>query len=129
LVGFSAGGALALRIGATPGLKASAVLDYYGVPDVRAYLERHASDHVYRPISGLAPFRRALVLLLSGPLATQAHVVAAFGQYDPNVRPGTSSVDLINDDPNADVYAYRGGHGVSITASSPALQDFLAHLG
>ena len=89
LVGFSAGGALALRIAAASGLKVGDVLDYYGVPDVQAYLQRHALDHNYRPISGLAPFRRSLVSLLSGPLITQAHVVAAFGQYDPNVRADT----------------------------------------
>jgi hypothetical protein len=120
---------LALRIAATPGLNVSAVLDYCGVPDVRAYLQRHAGDHNYRPISGLAPFRPPLISLLSGPVATQAHVVGAFGQYDPNVRADTSSTDLLRDDPNADVYTYSGRHGVSITASRPALDDFLAHLG
>src|SRR4051794_3336515 len=41
LVGFSAGGAVALRLAATPGLNVSAVLDYYGVPDVLAYIRRH----------------------------------------------------------------------------------------
>ena len=128
LVGFSAGGALALRIAATPGLKVGAVLDYYGVPDVQAYLQRHSSDHDYRPIAGLAPFRPSLVSLLSGPLATQAHVVAAFGQFDPNVQANTSSTDLLHDDPNANVYTYPGGHGDAITASRPALDDFLAHL-
>ena len=47
LVGFSAGGALALHIAATPGLQVKAVLDYYGVPDVQAYLNRHRVDHVF----------------------------------------------------------------------------------
>ncbi len=125
LVGFSAGGALSLRLAATPGLDVEAVLDYYGVPDVRAYLARHGSD---RPISGLAPFRRPIVSLLSGPLDTEAHVVAAFGQRDPNVRPGTSDADLLDDDPTAACYAYPGGHGVAITASKAALGDFLSHL-
>jgi len=128
LVGFSAGGALALRLAAAPGLKVSAVLDYYGVPDVRAYLERHARDHNFRPISGLAPFRPALVSLLSGPLVTGAHVVAAFGLRDPNVRAVTSSADLLRDDPSADVYTYPGAHGVPISASRPALEDFLSHV-
>lgn len=129
LVGFSAGGALALRLAAAPGLKVSAVLDYYGVPDVRAYLGRHAADHNFRPISGLAPFRPSLVALLSGPVKTSAHVVAAFGAYDPNVRADTSTADLLRDDPHADVYTYPGAHGARITASLPALDDFLAHLG
>jgi dienelactone hydrolase len=130
LVGFSAGGALALRLAATPGLgpRVSAVLDYYGVPDVRAYLQRHRADHNVRPISGLAPFRASVVSLLSGPVATPAHVVAAFGRNDPNVRADTSSADLLQDDPGAAIYTYNGAHGVPITASRPALDDFLAHL-
>jgi dienelactone hydrolase len=128
LVGFSAGGALALHIAETPGLNVSAVLDYYGVPDVQAYLQRHARDRNLRPISGLAPFRPPLVALLSGPVTTQAHVVAAFGLSDPNVRADTSSADLLRDDPSADIYTYHGAHGVPITASRPALEDFLAHL-
>ena len=128
LVGFSAGGALALHIATTPGLKVSSVLDYYGVPDVRAYLQRHAGDHVYRPISGLAPFRDSLVSTLSGPIGTSAHVVAAFGEFDPNVRADTSAADLLQDDPGADVYTYPGAHGVAITASPAALDDFLSHL-
>jgi dienelactone hydrolase len=128
LVGFSAGGALALHIAATPGLKVSAALDYYGVPDIRAFLQRHVQDHFYRPIAGLSPFRPAIVSLLSGPMPTQPHVVAAFGEFDPHVRADTSASDLLHDDPDADVYTYADGHGVSITASRPALNDFLAHL-
>jgi dienelactone hydrolase len=128
LVGFSAGGALALRVATTPGLKVGAVLDYYGVPDIQAYLQRHARDHIYRPISGLAPFRTSLTSLLSGPLVTQAQVIGAFGQFDPNVRADTSSADLLRDDVNAHVYTYSGAHGVGITASRPALEDFLSHV-
>jgi dienelactone hydrolase len=128
LVGFSAGGALALRLAATPGLKVNAVLDYYGVPDIRAYLQRHSVDHNLRPISGLAPFRPPLVALLSGPIATSASVIAAFGAGDPNVRPDASSVDLLRDDPSAHIYTYPAGHGVSITASRPALAGFLRDL-
>ena len=128
LVGFSAGGALAIHLAAKPGLKVDAVLDYYGVPDIQAYLHRHAADHKLRPISGLAPFRPPLVSLLSGTLATSAHVIAAFGARDPNVRSDTSSADLLRDDPSAHIYAYPGGHGVSITASRPALADFLSEL-
>ncbi|QEH34963.1 Alpha/beta hydrolase family protein [Aquisphaera giovannonii] len=129
LVGFSAGGALALRLAAAPGIRAVAVLDYYGVPDVRAYLSRHARDRVFRPISGLAPYRPGVVSRLSGALETPAHVVAAFGRSDPNVRADASSADLLRDSPGANVYTYAGGHGVGIGASRPALEDFLAHLG
>jgi dienelactone hydrolase len=128
LVGFSAGGALALHLAATPGLRVAAVLDYYGVPDIRAYLQRHAGDRNFRPISGLAPFRASVVSLLSGPISTSAHVVAAFGQFDPNVRADTSEADLLADHPDAQVYRYAGAHGVAIAASRPALEDFLAHL-
>ena len=127
LVGFSAGGALALHVAATPGLKVSAVLDYYGVPDVRAYLNRHTGTN--NPIAGLAPFKAPLVAALSGPVATTAHVVGAFGQFDPHVNAAASEADLLADVPDATVYTYAGGHGVSITASRPALNDFLAHLG
>ncbi len=62
-------------------------------------------------------------------MTTQAHVIAAFGLRDPHVRPETSSADLQRDDSTADLYTYDGGHGVSISASRPALDDFLAHLG
>lgn len=128
IVGFSAGGALALRVAADPRVHASAVLDYYGVPDVRAYLNRHAADGFVRPIAGLAPFRPALVASLSGPINTEAHVVGAFGQTDPNVRADATAADLRADDPSAVVYTYPGGHGAAITASPAALDDFLAHL-
>ena len=127
LVGFSAGGALALRIAAAPRLKVSAVLDYYGVPDVQAYLDRSTGN--VNPIAGLAPFKAPVVAALSGPVATSAHVVAAFGQDDPHVVAATSAADLRADVPTADVFTYAGGHGVAITASRPALDDFLAHLG
>jgi hypothetical protein len=69
-----------------------------------------------------------VVSLLTGPIATSAHVVAAFGVFDPDVQPDTSSADVLRDDPDARVYTYPGGHGVSITASRPALEDFLTHL-
>ncbi len=128
LVGFSAGGAVALRLAEVPGLNAIAVLDYYGVPDVQAYLQRHAVDHNYRPIEGLAPFRGPIISLLSGPVRTYAKVVAAFGAYDPNVGAATSSADLRKDAPRAHIYTYAGAHGVPITASIPALTDFLNDL-
>jgi dienelactone hydrolase len=126
LVGVGAGGSLALRIATSPGLKVSAVLDYFGVPDAQAYLDGHGSR---QPVVGLAPYRSSVVSLLSGPLTTQAHVVAAFGRNDPNVQPATSTADLLRDDPSADVYTYPGGYGAPINASKPALEDFLSHLG
>ncbi len=126
LVGFSAGGALALRIAATPGLKVNAVLDYYGVPDVRNFLNRQTGTT--NPIVGLAPFKPAVVTQFSGAVATSAHVVGAFGAADPHVNAATSAADLVADVPGANVYSYNGGHGVAITASRPALADFLAHL-
>ena len=129
LVGFSAGGALALRLAATPGLDVRAALDYYGVPDVRAYLRRHAIDQVYGPVAGFTPFRAALVTRLSGPIATSARVIAAYGSRDPLVQATSSTAELLADDPAAHVYGYVGGHGVSIGGSRPALEDFLEHLG
>ena len=127
LVGFSAGGALALHIAATPGLNVTSVLDYYGMPDVRAFLNRHTGTT--NPIAGLAPFRAPLVAALSGPVATAAHVVGAFGAGDPHVNAAASAADLVADVTGASTFTYAGGHGVGITASRPALDDFLAHLG
>ena len=109
-----------------PGLKVSAVLDNFGVPDVQAYLDRNGNR---QPIAGLAPYRSSVVSLLSGPLSTQAHVVAAFGRKDPNVQPPPSTADLLRDDPSAAVYTYPGGYGAPINASKSALADFLADLG
>ena len=128
LVGFSAGGALALRVATDSRVHASAVLDYYGVPDVQDFLNRHAADGFVRPIAGLAPFRPAVVNAFSGSIATTAHIVGAFGQDDPNVAAATSEADLKADAPTADVETYPGGHGAAINASPTALQDFLAHL-
>ena len=127
LVGFSAGGALALHIAATPGLDVTSVLDYYGVPDVRAFLNRDTGTT--NPIAGLAPFKAPVVAALSGPVATSAHIVGAFGASDPHVTAAASEADLVADVPGAASYTYAGGHGVAITASRPALDDFLSHLG
>ena len=126
LVGFSAGGAIALRVAATPGLKVSSVLDYYGVPDVGAFLNRRTGTT--NPVAGLAPFKPAVVAQFSGPVTTAAHVVGAFGAADPHVNAASSAADLVADVPGAATYTYAGGHGVGITASRPALDDFLAHL-
>ncbi|MFO0954110.1 MAG: hypothetical protein U0835_23740 [Isosphaeraceae bacterium] len=115
------------RLGAsastTPGLegqrRASIIM---GVPDAAALLARHTS---VRPISGLAPFRPGVVALFSGPIATKAHVVAAFGRFDPERegrrqrgRPARAT------SPRRAAYTYEGGHGVGITASRQGAGGF-----
>ena len=124
LVGFSAGGALALRLSAVPSLHVVDVLDEYGPPDVRDDLDAGRMH----PVRGLAPFSKATVDLLSGPVRTTAHVVATYGLSDPGVPAGPSAASLRRDLPSVHIYFYRGGHGVAISASRPALEDFLSHL-
>lgn len=124
LVGFSAGGSLALRLSAVPSLHVIDVLDEYGPPDARDDLAAR-NPH---PIRGLAPFDKATVALFSGPVNTSAHVVATFGLSDPGVKAAPSAASLRRDLPGVHIYLYRGAHGVPITASRPALEDFLAHL-
>jgi dienelactone hydrolase len=128
VVGFSAGGSLALRLAASPSLKVVSVLDYYGPPDLRDYFTYHRSDRFARYILGHVPFTRAAMSLFSGPIATRAHVVCAFGSRDSNVVAAQSAASLQRDLPQASIYNYAGPHGVGITASRPALNEFLANL-
>ena len=84
------------------------MLDYYGVPDVGPTSSvtpgTTTSDRSPDwPRSGIAdrlPAERAD--------CDRAHVVAAFGRLDPNVRADTSGADLLRDLPAAAVYSYAG---------------------
>jgi hypothetical protein len=128
IVGFSAGGSLALRMAASKALNVVSVLDYYGPPDLQDYLSIHGSDRFARYTLGHAHFTRAAINLFSGPIATTAHVVSAFGLDDRNVVATQSVASLQRDLPGSSVYDYPGPHGVGITASRPALNEFLANL-
>jgi hypothetical protein len=128
LVGFSAGGSLASRLSGVESLNVAAVLNNYGPPNLRDWLNYHGRDLYGRYVRSRIPFRPATIDLLSGPSDSKAYVVSAFGRRDRNVQAAMSMASAENDFPNGKVYLYDGGHGAPITASRPALDDFLAHL-
>lgn len=128
LVGFSAGGNLALHLAAVPALNVVDVFDNYGAPDVSDFIALHGRDRFGRALASDAHLSAAAVSLLSGPIITNAHVVAAFGLRDANIIAGPSAASLARDAPGSDIDFYPGGHGAAITASPAALDDFLAHL-
>ncbi len=128
IVGFSAGGTLALHLAADPKLHVKDVLAYYSPPDVKGYLAFHGRDHFSKYILGHGRFSREGIDLLSGPSPTTAHVVAAYGLRDHNVVADESEASFRQDFPAGVVYKYDGPHGVSISQSPAALEDFLAHL-
>lgn len=128
IVGFSAGGSLALRIATDKALHVVSVLDDYGPPDLRDWFHYHGNDRFSRYVAGHVAFSRAAIDLFSGPIDTNAHVVAAFGLLDRNVVASQSAASFERDLPDASICTYDGGHGVGIDASRPALQKFLANL-
>ena len=128
IVGFSAGGSLAVRIATDKALHVVSVLDYYGPPDLNDYFRYHKSDRFSQYILGHVPFTRGAINLLSGPIATDVHVVGAFGLRDANVVASQSTASLQRDLPEASIYTYAGPHGVGINASRPALNEFLVNL-
>lgn len=128
LVGFSAGGSLAARLSGDESLNVTAVLNNYGPPDLRDWLQYHGRDLYGRYVRSRVPFRPMTIDLLSGPSDSQAYVVSAFGSRDRNVQAAQSAADAARSFPVGKVYTYEGGHGAPITASRPALADFLAHL-
>ncbi len=129
LVGFSAGGALAMRLSADPSLHVTAVLNDYGPPDLRDYFQFHGRDRFATYVRSHVPFTQGGIAALSGPSPSTAYIASAFGLRDQNVTASQSAASFADDFTNGHVYTYPGGHGASITASRPALQDFLAHLG
>jgi hypothetical protein len=128
LVGLSAGGTLAVRLAGDPALHVTAVLDEYGPPDLNDYLNFHGGDRFGRYVREHINSNRRVIRLLSGPDATPAYVVAAFGLKDRNVVAGPSTASFRREIPQARVYDYNGPHGVPIDACRPALDDFLRHL-
>jgi dienelactone hydrolase len=128
IMGFSAGGSLAARLAGDPALHVTDVLDYYGPPDLRDYVEYHQGDRFDHYVLGHIDGNSAVIDQLSGPSDTQAHVVAAFGDSDENVVADPSAASFLKDYPQGQVYFYPGPHGVSIFASDAALLNFLTHL-
>lgn len=128
LVGFSAGGELALRVAGQPGLDVRSVLDFYGPPDLRDWLASHAHDHYYRNLTDRVHVTPAVVDLLSGPTTSDAQFVAAFGKHDGNVEPPVSIAGFDRDFPGGQSFEYYGTHGVTIYADYPAFQSFVSAL-
>ena len=128
LVGFSSGGVLAARLAGVASLNVSAVLDYYGEPDLTLYLASHNNDTFARYVKSHVAFTQAGINQFSGPSPATSYVVCAFGLYDRNVVASFNTATFPRDFHNGAVYVYAGGHGAPISASPPALADFLRHL-
>jgi hypothetical protein len=128
LVGFSAGGALAMRLADQPGLDVKSVMDYYGPPDLDAWIASHGHDHYYRYVVSHVHLTSGVAQLLSGPSTSDAYFVGAFGLHDGNVIPSVSTEYFAKDFQHGQVYYYPGPHGVTLYADYAAFQDFLNHL-
>ncbi len=128
LIGFSAGGALALRLAGQPGLNVRSVMDYYGPPDLSAWFASHGHDHYYQYVTSHVHVTRGLVSLMSGPTTSSAYFVGAFGLHDNNVQPAVSTASFHKDFPNGQMYKYLGPHGVTLYADYQAFQTFVNHL-
>jgi hypothetical protein len=128
LMGFSAGGTLALRLAGQPGLNVKAVMDYYGPPDLDAWLASHGHDSYYQYVTSHVHLTGAVERLLSGPSPSNAYSVAAFGLRDRNILPTVSTAAFQKDFRHGQVYYYDGPHGVTLYADYAAFQDFLNHL-
>jgi hypothetical protein len=128
IVGFSAGGSLANRIATIKAINVVSVLDYYGPPDLKDWFRYHGNDRFGNYVRSHVPFTRSAIKLFSGPIKTSAHVVAAFGVRDQNVVASQNMASFVRDLPEAATYTYYGGHGVGISTSKAALDDFLKSL-
>ncbi|QEH33609.1 Alpha/beta hydrolase family protein [Aquisphaera giovannonii] len=128
LIGFSAGGTLALRLASYPGLRVSSVLNFYGPPDLAGWLSYHGRDMYARRISQNIDGSRAFIDAMSGPGDSSAHLVSVFGERDRNVDAVSSASSFRQDFRSGVVYTYAGNHGVTIRAQPTAYQDFLSHL-
>jgi hypothetical protein len=128
LLGFSAGGALALRLSGLPGLNVTTVISYYGPPDLRDWLSYHRGDRYYHYVTSHVHFTSGIINLLSGPSSTKAYTISAFGLSDQNVVSTLGTASFNRDFPNGHVYYYPGRHGAAVRASLPAFEDFLSHL-
>jgi hypothetical protein len=128
LMGFSAGGALAMRLAGLPGLNVKAVMSYYGPPDLQDWLNYHRGDRFYRYVTSHVNTTRGFVNLMSGPSTTQAFVVSAFGLRDQNIVSSMSTASFDRDYPHGQVFYYPGPHGVTLYANYSAFEEFLNHL-
>jgi hypothetical protein len=128
LMGFSAGGALAARLSGIASLNVRAVMNYYGPPDLRDWINYHQGDRFYKYVTTHVHFDSGIINLLSGPSSSTAYVVNAFGLYDHNVVTSVSTASFNRDFQYGRVFYYPGPHRVSLFADYPAFVDFLSHL-
>lgn len=128
LVGFSAGGTMAMRLAQTPGLNVKAVLNFYGPPDLRSWFDQHRGDRAYRYLSSHVHLTSGFINQMSGPSSSRAYTVSAFGIRDSTVTAAASAARFHQDFPDGVLYYYAGAHGVTISSCYPAYLDFLCHL-
>jgi hypothetical protein len=128
LMGFSAGGSLAMRLSGVADLNVKAVMNFYGPPDLRDWLKFHRGDRFFKSVTSHVHFDSGIIKLLSGPSSTTAYIVSAFGLDDHNVVSGLSTVGIHHDFQKGEISYYPGPHGVTIYADYPAFEAFLAHL-
>ena len=108
LLGFSAGGALAMRLAGQPGLNVTAVMNYYGPPDLEDWIAHHGDDFYYRYVASHVHLTSGIVDLLSGPSTSDAYFVNAFGLRDRNVVSSVSTASFHKDFQHGQVYTYHG---------------------
>ena len=128
LMGFSAGGSLAMRLSGVPELNVKAVMSYYGPPDLRDWLNYHHGDRFYNYVTSHVHFDTGIIDLLSGPSTSTAFIVSAFGLEDHNIVSSVSTASFDRDFQHGQVFDYPGPHGVTLFADYPAFKDFLSHL-
>lgn len=128
LMGFSAGGGLAMRLSGVPGLNVQAALSYYGPPDLSDWLSYHHGDRYYQYVTSHVQFDQGIINLLSGVSDTDAHVIAAFGLKDENVVAPVSTASFETDFPDGQVSYYDGPHRVTLYADYPAFEAFVSDL-
>ncbi len=129
LVGFSAGGALAVRLSELPELNVKAVLNFYGPPDLKDWFSYHGGDRFAQYVVSHVNLTSDFVALMSGASQSQAFIVNAFGTDDQNVVASVSTASFERDFQFGQVFTYPGPHGVSLVACLPAYDDFVQHLG
>ena len=127
LMGFSAGGGLAMRLAGVARLNVQAVMSYYGPPDLRDWLSYHHGDRYYQWVTSHVHLDNGIINLLSGVSTSKAYIVSAYGLRDQNVVSSVSTASFDRDFPGGHVYYYHGAHGVSLYADYPAFQDFVSH--
>lgn len=128
ILGFSAGGALALRLAGVPGLNVKTALSFYGPPDLSDWLREHRGDPAYQRVVRNIGAGQAFTRLMSGPSTTDAKVIAAFGMRDRTVRALPSERSFYQDFPTGVSYFYPGPHGVNVYAKCGAYDEFIRNL-